>query len=126
MKDKLILLGILMAFALGGCIEMQEVSTEEKYPAVVIGKPISVVPNVGDSFDYIAVVVEVDGKYVLAITDFEDDRELTAAMAIIQSEISDEDEDGTVELKGHYSKDENEKGRFIMQYLKANGLELEF
>ncbi|MBI2047167.1 hypothetical protein HYT26_03325 [Candidatus Pacearchaeota archaeon] len=127
MKNKsiFILLGILMVFVIGGCTEMQEENTEEKYPSVIIGKPISVAPDSGGSFDYIAVVLEVDGKNVLAITDVEQDKELTAAIAIIQSEIAKGDE-GQIELRGHYPDYGNDKGRFIIQSVKANGLEVKF
>ena len=98
---------------------------EEKYPAVIIGKPLSVAPDAGESFDYIAVVLEVDAEDVLAITDVEHDKELTAAIAIIQSEISDGDEE-PIELRGYYSDYGDDKGRLIIQYVKANGLEVKF
>ena len=118
---------LVLVMSMSGCIETEEKSIEEKYPSVIIGKALSVAEGSGNSSGVMAAVLEADSKYILARTEYQRHYKLAKAMALIQSEISDGD-DEMVELRGHYSGQYEEKGKgiFIIHYAKANGLEVEF
>ena len=99
----------------------------ENYPVgevTVRGKPLSVYGNTGQSKEYLSTVVYIGNKPVLATAMRDCSNEAkeknTEAIALIQSEIADSDEE-EIEMTGEY-KD----GKFLIKRLKANGYEMDF
>ncbi len=96
---------------------------EEKPLETIVGKPLSVTGQKAGWYPgEIALVLEVEGKNVLAYHDGTAD--YLSAAAIVQSEIDDGDNE-TVELVGRYENYEN-ANRFRIKSLKANGIYLKF
>jgi len=86
----------------------------------IIGVPISVAESYARLKGSLATVLDVEGKYVLAYTSKGNTRTNAEATALIQSEISDGDEE-PIELMGRY-----DGNRFIIKRVNANGYQVDF
>ncbi len=107
----------LGTLGLSGCVENNV--SKEKY-AVVSGKPLSVAGYAHENHSYLSVVIDVEGKNLLGKAYPVWSGEAFDAVAIIQSEINDGDDD-KIELRGSYSGD-----NFHITSFSANGYDFYF
>ena len=117
---KALLIGGLIAI-LNGCNGDTNTSRTPR-TLTLRGKPLSVSMAYGRYWGSLATVLEVDGKEVLAsVGSRSGPGELVRAAALIQSEISDGDNE-KVELIGKYYRED----KFSIYMVRANGHTIDF
>ncbi|MBS3172004.1 hypothetical protein J4438_00265 [Candidatus Woesearchaeota archaeon] len=123
MTIKKTLTGIVLVgtLALSGCEDNQKDNQPNNNPYQIIrGAPISVAENYDEWGSTLATVLDINGKHVLAYTSNGRTRSNAEATALIQSEISDGDEE-LIELMGNYYEN-----RFVIKRVNANGYQVDF
>ena len=114
-----------LALALSGCENNQSDNQQSNNPYQTIrGIPISVANTSRNFSTDLVTVLDVDGRHVLAYAYASGGTiEYTMAVALIQSEISDGDEE-PMELSGRY--DGYNGNRFLIDKVNANGHQVKF
>lgn len=123
MRFRKSLTSILLAAVGGltGCTEQNEQNDMYK-PRTISGLPISVAGYYARYSGAIAIVIEIEGKKILAYNETgRDTLQYAKANALIQSEISDGDNE-KIELSGNYINN----SEFLMKSVKANGHRVNF
>ena len=110
-----------LVLALSGCVNNQSGNQQSNNQYQTIrGAPISVAESYARMEGSLATVLDVEGKHVLAYTSNGNTRSNAEATALIQSEISDGDEE-PIELMGNY-----DGNRFVIKRVNANGYQVNF
>jgi len=100
--------------ALAGCGGDDVTDSSDRQ--TITGIPLSVVSDSYASLGgTLATVIDIEDKKVLGYSNSGSTRALTLAVALIQSEISDGDNE-QISLTGHYVED-----RFAIESVRANG-----
>ncbi len=105
---------------LSGCVEDNKEQVSKRNYIAVSGKPLSVVGYAHENHSYLSVVVNFEGKNILGKAYPIWSEEAFDALAIIQSEINDGDND-KIELRGNYSGNS-----FNITSFSANGYDFYF
>lgn len=118
------ILGIGALTFLIGCSAKPQNNNPPQYQTLS-GKPISVAESYSHYYGSLSTVIEVEGTKVLATVysagnEPNNLKNISEGVALIQSEISDGDND-LITLKGYFSE-----GRFNVKSLNANGYQIDF
>lgn len=112
------MLNKLTSIALAGTIALSGCSNKDNQ--TLNGLPISVGESFARKYGTLATVIDINGKKVLGYSRYSTTLKNAEAVALIQSEISDNDNE-PVELTGKYVDD-----RFEIKSIKANGYQVDF